>query len=147
MLPYDAVTEYVAGPVGRLAVVDHGGPGPDVLLLHGANRNLMDWEALRPHLGGLRLVAMDLRGHGLSDKLPTNDYEFDGLLADVDAVCDRFGLTSPIIVGHSLGGAIAVRCAATKRASGIVDLDGFSPGPPRLYTGISEVEVTRRRAI
>lgn len=146
MISFDAVTDHVAGPAGRLAVVDHGGSGPDVLLLHGANRNLMDWEILRPHLTGLRLVAMDLRGHGLSDNPPANDYGFDGLLADVDAVCKHFGLVSSTIVGHSLGGAIAVRCAATKRASGIVDLDGFSPGPARLYAGISEADVAQRRA-
>lgn len=146
MISFDAVTEHVVGPAGRLAVVDHGGSGPDVLLLHGANRNLMDWEVLRPHLAGLRLVAMDLRGHGLSGTPPHNDYGFDGLLADVDAVCKRFGLTSPVVVGHSLGGAIAVRCAATKRASGIIDLDGFSPGPARLYAGISEADVALRRA-
>ena len=146
MISYDAVTQYVPGPAGRLAVLDHGGAGRDVLLLHGANRNLMDWEVLRPHLRDLRLVAMDLRGHGLSDEPSDTDYGFEGHLADVDAVCACLGLATLVMVGHLLGGTIAVRCAATGRSAGIVDLDGFSPGPARLYAGIPAVQVTQHRA-
>ncbi|MDH6126164.1 alpha/beta fold hydrolase [Kitasatospora sp. GP82] len=72
----------VEGPAGRIAVVDHGGDGPDVLLLHGATRTLLDWEAVRPHLPGLRLVAMDLRGHGRSDTPADGDYGWAGQPAD-----------------------------------------------------------------
>ncbi|NBE94767.1 alpha/beta fold hydrolase [Nonomuraea sp. KC401] len=57
----------IDGPAGRLAVTDHGGHGPDVVLIHGANRSPLDWEPLRRHLPGARLVAYDLRGHGRSD--------------------------------------------------------------------------------
>ena len=40
----------VDGPAGSLAVVDHGGDGPDVVLLHGANRTLRDWTPVLDHL-------------------------------------------------------------------------------------------------
>ncbi|MFB7664132.1 alpha/beta fold hydrolase [Kitasatospora sp. NPDC056138] len=144
--PYRS-THLVDGPAGRIAVVDHGGDGPDVLLLHGAGRTLLDWEALRPHLTGLRLVAMDLRGHGRSDPPPDGGYGWTGHLADVDAVVSALGLRRPWLVGHSLGGMVAVRRAATRAGCrGVVDLDGFGGGVPSLYPGLGAEEVTARRA-
>jgi pimeloyl-ACP methyl ester carboxylesterase len=61
--------------IDGIAVLDHGGEGPDVLLLHGANRTALDWETVRPHLTGLRLVAMDLRGHGRSASVCSYEWE------------------------------------------------------------------------
>ncbi|MGW2400398.1 alpha/beta fold hydrolase [Kitasatospora sp. NPDC001664] len=137
---------HVDGPAGRLAVLDHGGTGPDVLLLHGATRTALDWEPLRPHLPGLRLAAPDLRGHGRSDG--DGDHGWPALLADLDAVIAALGLHTPWLVGHSLGGMLAVRYAATRPGAvrGIVDLDGFGPGVPSLYPGLTTAEVTERRA-
>ncbi|MFI5534459.1 alpha/beta fold hydrolase [Kitasatospora sp. NPDC051853] len=137
---------HLDGPAGRLAVLDHGGPGPDVLLLHGATRTALDWEPLRPHLPGLRLTALDLRGHGRSEG--DGDYGWPALLADLDAVIAALGLRTPWLVGHSLGGMLAVRYAATRPGAvrGLVDLDGFGPGVPSLYPGLSATEVTERRA-
>ncbi|HEY2723332.1 MAG TPA: alpha/beta hydrolase [Pseudonocardiaceae bacterium] len=145
-IAFDHVTTFVDGPAGRIAVVDHGGEGPDVLLLHGANRTLLDWEPVRPHLPGLRLVAMDLRGHGRSDPPADDDYDWAGHFADVDAVLAAFDLRAPYLVGHSLGGTVAVRYAAAYGAAGVVDLDGFGGGVPSLYPGLSAAEVKRRRA-
>src|SRR3954452_12669312 len=65
-------TAVVSGSAGEIAVVDHGGDGPDVVLLHGAHRSLLDWEAVRPFLTGMRLVAYDLRCNGRSDP-PADD--------------------------------------------------------------------------
>jgi N-formylmaleamate deformylase len=146
MIAFDHVTTFVEGQAGRIAVVDHGGEGPDVLLLHGANRNLLDWEPVRPQLSGLRLVAMDLRGHGRSDPPADDDYGWEAHFADVNAVIAALGLRAPYLVGHSLGGTIAVRYAATYGATGIVDLDGFGGGVPSLYPGLSADEVAQRRA-
>lgn len=131
--------------IGGIAVLDHGGAGPDVLLLHGANRTALDWEPLRAHLPGLRLVAMDLRGHGRSERVES--YEWDDHLADVGAVVRESGLRRPWLVGHSLGGMIAVRYAASARpCAGVVNLDGFGGGVPSLYPGLTPQEVGRRRS-
>lgn len=144
--PY-RTTALVDGPAGRIAVIDHGGHGPDVLLLHGANRTALDWQALLPHLPGLRLVAMDLRGHGRSQAPADGDYGWASHLADVDAVIQALGLREPWLIGHSLGGMIAVRHAATHPGCpGIVDLDGFGSGVPSLYPGLAPSEVAARRA-
>ncbi|MER8188374.1 alpha/beta hydrolase [Kitasatospora sp. NPDC094015] len=130
--------------IGGLAVLDHGGDGPDVLLLHGANRTALDWQPVLPHLPGLRLVAMDLRGHGRS--APATSYGWDEHLGDVDAVIHGLGLHRPWLVGHSLGGMIAVRYAATHGCAGVVDLDGFGGGMPTTYTGLTPRQVAERRA-
>jgi pimeloyl-ACP methyl ester carboxylesterase len=49
-----------------LQVLDHGGGGAGVLLLHGGGRTSRDWDELAGRLGplGYRVVAVDLRGHG-----------------------------------------------------------------------------------
>ncbi|TVT20066.1 alpha/beta hydrolase [Amycolatopsis rhizosphaerae] len=146
MIDADHITTTVAGTAGRIAVVDHGGQGPDVVLLHGAHRSLLDWEAVRPALSGLRLIAYDLRGHGRSDPPADDDYGWEAHLGDLDAVIAALGLRNPHLVGHSLGGMIAVRHAATRPGCpGVVDLDGFGGGVPGLYPGLSAAEVARRR--
>ncbi|MDH6576240.1 alpha/beta hydrolase [Kitasatospora sp. MAP5-34] len=130
--------------IDGLAVLDHGGDGPDVLLLHGANRTALDWGPVLPHLPGLRLVAMDLRGHGRSAL--ASSYTWDDHLGDVDAVIHGLGLRRPWLVGHSLGGMIAVRYAASRECAGVVDLDGFGGGMPASYPGLTPQQVGERRA-
>ncbi|WP_051927284.1 alpha/beta fold hydrolase [Streptomyces durhamensis] len=130
--------------IDGIAVLDHGGQGPDVLFLHGANRTALDWEPVRPHLPGQRLVAMDLRGHGRS--VAASTYAWEDHLADVDAVIRGLGLRRPWLVGHSLGGMIAVRYAASRDCAGVVDLDGFGGGVPTLYPGLTPQQVRERRA-
>jgi pimeloyl-ACP methyl ester carboxylesterase len=137
----------VPGPAGEIAVTDHGGDGPDAVLCHGANRTLLDWEKLLPHLTGLRLVSYDLRGHGRSDAPPDGDYGWDAHLADLDAVCEALALDDPRVIGHSLGGVIAL-CHGRRRPDGpgVVDLDGFGGGRPELYPGLDPETVAERRA-
>ena len=127
----------VTGPAGDIAVADHGGDGPDVVLCHGANRTLLDWEPLLPHLKGMRLVSYDLRGHGRSDLPADDDYSWSAHLADLDEVTDALALEDPRVIGHSLGGMIAL-CHGVRRPDcpGVVDLDGFGGGRPELYPGL-----------
>jgi pimeloyl-ACP methyl ester carboxylesterase len=131
-----------------LAVADFGGTGHDVLLVHGANRTLLDWLAMLEHLHGVRCVAYDVRGHGRSEPPANDDYGFDGHLADLEAVVAAMALDAPVIVGHSLGADIAVvHAARTPSCRGIVDIDGFGGAHPRQYPHYDATEVkTRRRA-
>jgi len=57
---------------------------------------------------GWRCVTFDRRGHGRSDD-PCHGYDFDTLADDIAAVMDRLDLKNVVLVGHSLGGAEAVR--------------------------------------
>lgn len=127
----------------HLAVRDHGGSGSPVLLLHGLGGTLLHWDAVAPLLTGAhRVVSMDLRGHGLSGDGP---WEWEAVLDDVQAVIDHFGLDAPLIVGHSLGGMVAVRWALRHPdGPGIVNLDGLRSAEtaPRYYAGIGHDELT-----
>jgi pimeloyl-ACP methyl ester carboxylesterase len=73
------------------------------------------------------VTALDLRGVGRSDR-PSDGYSISGLADDVAAFCGAVGIGKPIIVGHSLGGMIAVELGARYPAlpSALVLVD---PGP------------------
>ncbi|WP_275004396.1 alpha/beta fold hydrolase [Promicromonospora iranensis] len=104
-----------------IAVRDSGTDGRPVLLLHGLGGTLEAWTQL--DLGGCRTVAMDLRGHGLSGDGP---WEWERALDDVEAVVRSLGLGDPAVVGHSLGGMLAVQWALRHPdCPAVVDLDGL----------------------
>ena len=58
-----------------------------------------------------RVVAVDLRGHGASDK-PGQDYTVAGFVDDLVWLCGQLELTKPVVIGHSMGGNIALELAA-----------------------------------
>ena len=58
-----------------------------------------------------RVVAVDLRGHGCSDAPPQN-YTMAGFADDLAWLCTKLGLDKPVVVGHSMGGTIALEFAA-----------------------------------
>ncbi|GAA2613138.1 alpha/beta hydrolase [Actinomadura fulvescens] len=114
-----------------------------MLLLHGLGGTLLHWDAVAPLLTGAhRVVAMDLRGHGLSGDGP---WEWEAVLDDVQAVIDHFGLDAPRVVGHSLGAMVAVRWALRHPdGPGIVNLDGLRSAEtaPQHYAGIGHDDLT-----
>ncbi|WP_235826467.1 alpha/beta fold hydrolase [Candidatus Frankia alpina] len=87
--------------------------GP-VVLVHGIAGSTADWAAVAPELAASRhVVAYDHRGHGASGRAPGGraDYTFDLLLADLTAVVATLGPARIHLIGHSLGGVIALRYA------------------------------------
>lgn len=83
----------------------HWGDGPrSILLLHGITSNARGWWRLGPDLAdhGWRVVAPDLRGHGESPR--GADYALSSYTADVLAIGGQWDA----VLGHSMGGAIAV---------------------------------------
>lgn len=103
---------HVTGGGGlQLAVYEAGNPeGPPILFLHGITQSHLSW--CRQMQGALaedfRLVAMDLRGHGASDKpLDAANYTDSELFAkDVHAVIRSKSLDRPVLVGWSYGGFV-----------------------------------------
>ena len=129
----------VPAPDARIAVRDHGGDGPPVLLLHGAGGNLLQWAGFAPLLTPThRVVTMDLRGHGRSEDVP---WAWDGALDDVEAVVEHLALGSPAVVGHSLGGMLAGAWARRHPdCPAAVSLDGHRSvdTDPANYSGLPE---------
>ena len=86
--------------------------GPPLLLLHGIGMDWRVWQATIRRLSPyFHLYALDLRGHGQSDK-PRHGYSLAHYAADVEDVIDALGLNGTVIVGSSLGGAVAVAVEA-----------------------------------
>ncbi|WP_101834665.1 alpha/beta fold hydrolase [Frankia canadensis] len=91
------------------------GPSTDdapITLVHGIAGSAADWAAVAPDLAATRrVIAYDQRGHGASDRTPDGPagYTFDLLLADLAAVLDAVGTEPVHLVGHSMGGVIALR--------------------------------------
>lgn len=81
---------------------------PVLVLLHGLASDSETWDrAIGPLAdAGLRVVAVDLLGHGQSDK-PSRSYLLDDFADSLRFFLDELGIKTATIVGHSLGGAVA----------------------------------------
>lgn len=87
------------------------GNGPPVILLHGLGSSADDWVFQLPDLGRhFQCIAVDLRGHGLSDK-PDMPYSMALLASDVAGLITALGRGAVHIVGLSLGGMVAQQLA------------------------------------
>ena len=103
----------------RLAVGDvelayfewHGeGDGPTVLMVHATGFHARCWDGVIRALGGRRILALDMRGHGRSEKKPPYDWRQFGI--DLAAFADALELDDAVGVGHSMGGHCLVQAAA-----------------------------------
>jgi pimeloyl-ACP methyl ester carboxylesterase len=106
-------------------VVDWSGEPPPVVGIHGSAGQAYGLTALGERLApDVRFVAVDLRGHGFSDK-PPNGYGIQEHVGDLLQLIDALALEKPILLGHSIGGAIATFAAqaAGDRIGGLVLFD------------------------
>lgn len=92
----------------RLAFDLAEGAGPPVVLIHGwcCDRTFMAEQFAHFATRGHRVLAMDLRGHGESDK-PHENYSFQEFGDDVVFLCTALRFARPVLIGHSMGGIIA----------------------------------------
>ena len=109
------------------AAVGSGGGTRDWLLVHGLASNAQLWDPLARRLAdaGHRVVAVDQRGHGLSDRVPFDDDPATSS-ADLVAVSQSLGLDRPIAVGQSWGGNVVLHLGATHpdAVRSVVGIDG-----------------------
>ncbi|MDT4916292.1 MAG: hypothetical protein QOI15_1860 [Pseudonocardiales bacterium] len=94
----------------RLAYLESGpADGPVVILLHGLASDADTWDKAVGPLGerGLHVFALDLIGHGASDK-PDSSYLLSDFADSLGAFMDALGLARATLCGHSFGGAIAM---------------------------------------
>ena len=119
---------------GAATSVLEGGEGPPVVLLHGPVAFGAAWLRVLPGLAALwRVVAPDLPGHGASGTF-AEPLDADRVLGWLDDLIGTTCAMPPVLVGHTLGGAIAARFGA-KRSDDIaglvlVDTLGLQPFQP-----------------
>jgi pimeloyl-ACP methyl ester carboxylesterase len=122
----------VVAPGDRIHFLDWGGPGGGgVLLIHGLSNTAWSWTPVARRLRAVRhVVAMDLRGHGLSDA-PTEGYDPPTFADDVAAAAEGSGLLATpddraVLAGHGFGAIVAAWAAASlgDRCAGLVLVDG-----------------------
>ena len=110
---------------------DWGGSGQPVVLLHRLASNARIWDRVRvpPGRAGLRVVAIDQRGHGASDQ-PSSGYDFACVVRDLDAALAALELERPVLAGHSWGANVALQLAAGRpgAVAGLALVDGALTG-------------------
>ena len=142
---YNASTADASVPVRELwhgktidgtAYRQWGSTGTPIVLIGGFLEPSFVWKQVAPLLAqGHRVYALDLDGFGYTERRGPWTLQHWG--DQVQAFCKALGLTKPIVVGHSLGAAVAVELARRGVASRIVLLDGDAlrdGGPPRVVT-------------
>jgi lipase len=126
----------------ELAIWRAGSGQDPVICLHGITAQHRAFSALARYLGGSRsLIGVDLRGRGNSGK-PESGYGLEAHARDVIRVLDHLGLQRAVILGHSMGGFVALKTALSypDRVRALVLLDG---GWPRV--GVSPEDMSEER--
>ena len=96
----------------RICCVDFGGEGAPVLLLHGLAGRANEWRNTADWLrGSHHTLALDQRGHGMSDK-STRDYSREAFVRDIVGVIEQLRLPPTVLIGQSMGGLNALLVAA-----------------------------------
>jgi pimeloyl-ACP methyl ester carboxylesterase len=109
----------------RLAYSEAGAGGPPLLLVHGMRCN---YTHMLPQMGYFmrrhRVVNVDLRGHGASDK-PESSYSNEEINEDLVWLCGELGIEKPVAIGHSFGGSTLLHLAVARPdfLGGLVVLD------------------------
>ncbi len=120
----------------RLHYLDHGGDGPPLVLMPGLTANAHSFDGLIAAglSPALRVLALDLRGRGLSDK-PDSGYSMADHAADIIAFLEALELDKVILGGHSFGGLLTIYLAANhpRRFRKLVVIDAAARMHPSTF--------------
>ena len=125
------------------------------LALHGWLDNANSYDRLAPLLPNLRLVAVDLPGHGhTSHRAEDGDYPFISYIEDVHGIVAALGWERFVLMGHSMGAGVASVYAGTfpQHVEHLILLDGLGPwsgpeqdAPQQLVRHIEQLVRLRRK--
>jgi len=139
-----------------------GEEGPVLVLLHGGGFSALTWAVLSKilvEMAELRILALDLRGHGDTITSNDNDLSIETLTGDVINVINTvYGEETPplVLMGHSMGGAVAVHVASSDRCpasliglavidvvegtalSALASMQSFLRGRPQSFNSIED---------
>ncbi|ETX16454.1 alpha/beta hydrolase [Roseivivax halodurans JCM 10272] len=127
-------------PIGRFVDVDGtrvhayvAGSGPDLVLIHGASGNLRDWtfRFAERMTDRYRVIAFDRPGLGYTERLPGYGSAFNAgaespqeQAALLARAATKLGVSNPVVVGHSFGGAVAMAWALDHDPAALVVVSG-----------------------
>ncbi len=142
--PHRAMSRFVQSAGMRWHIQEFGS-GPLLLLLHGTAASTHSWRGLAPLLArDHRVLALDLPGHGFTDRLPGASNTLPNMAGAVTQVLRDLGVTPLAAVGHSAGAAILVRMArdgALKSRTQLVGLNAallpYGGFPGRLFLPVA----------
>jgi len=135
----------------RIRAVERGdSASPPVVLIPGWGCSVYTFNRNMPALAdaGFRVIAVDLKGHGLSDKpLASDEYTIESLVEHLRDILDALELDCPALVGHSLGGSLiyhfASRYPERARCLGMLSPVGLKGVPlMRLYRFLTPATLT-----
>jgi pimeloyl-ACP methyl ester carboxylesterase len=108
---WPSLTRTVEVAARPLNVVDTGGSGPPLLLIHGLGGVWQNWLLTIPaFMDRFRVIAPDLPGFGESP-MPVGRLSIQGYARVIDELCATLGIESPVVVGNSMGGFIGAELA------------------------------------
>jgi pimeloyl-ACP methyl ester carboxylesterase len=123
---YPAPGEFVQVASARMHYICAGSGEPTLVLAAGVGGGALDWGELMPALAQhQRVCAFDRLGQDWSDPAP-QPREFATAADELHAALESLGIAEPVLVGHSLGGALAQLYAARYPVAGVVLVDGLT---------------------
>ena len=147
-----AIMPTIAMNWGEMAYLDSGNSGCPLLFLHGTGCDASDWMPVIERLPSEQCcIAPDFRGHGRS-AVPTQPFTFESLANDVLYLADYLRIQELVIVGHSLGGMVAMEVAqCSSCVVGLILLEGWTSlanagsafDPGRFYGSLSETAIAQ----
>lgn len=137
---------------GEMAYFDSDNSGQPLLFLHGTGCDASDWRVVIKELSqNVRCIALNFRGHGQST-VPIQAFSLSDLTDDVLHLIGDLRLQEVVIVGHSLGGMVAMEVArCSSGVAGLVLLEGWTSlssagsafDPERFYGSLSETAIAQ----
>ncbi len=144
----------------RLHYVDWGNPEkPLLLLVHGGRDHCRNWDWVARELrDDWHVIAPDLRGHGDSQWSTGGSYALIDYTLDIAQLLDALDVFPVTVIGHSLGGSVALQYTGTypDRVRKVVAIEGLGPPPgmvretpahKRMQHWVSEMQALARRRV
>ncbi|TGK02731.1 alpha/beta hydrolase [Leptospira langatensis] len=122
----DILSKSVPGPSGKIFFKDEGNGSLPIVFVHSFAGNASHWEDAKNFLAQKRrVIRIELRGHGDSEPPRDGDYRIASMAKDIAAIVDSLQLPKFVLVGHSMGGSVALQYAGENpgRVAGLVLVD------------------------
>jgi len=117
----------------RLRFTAWGDPAhPPLILLHGGRDHARSWDGFAASAAQRYwIIAPDLRGHGGSEWVSDGAYAIEDHLLDLAELIDHLNIPRAGLMGHSLGGNVALRftCLFPDRVAALIAIEGLGPAP------------------